>query len=217
MEQDGTAIDVSSDSDEAVDRAPAAGGDAGAPGSSSYPLPSEDRAVWTAPESSAAAGCRFFKRSRPWTDLTMDDVGGSSDEAPEVDLSDIISASESLNSLEEARRNFAATLAAEQRQFVASRDFLAERCREITVVRDELSLARAELERRDAELQERERGLAQREVAIDASSTTDQLQEQLAELCAKLDRDRVRYEQERGSGWPTGTGTSPATRRNSTG
>ena len=109
--------------------------------------------MWTAPESSAAAGRRFFRRSRPWTDLTVDDVGGSSDEAPEVDLSDIISARESLNSLEEARRNFAATLAAEQRQFVASRDFLAEQRREIAEARDKLSLARAELKRRSAKLQ----------------------------------------------------------------
>ena len=86
------AIDVSSDSDEAVDRAPAAGGDAGAPGSSSYPLPSVDRAIWTAPESSAAAGRRFFRRFRPWTNLTVDDVRGGSDGTPVVDLSDIISA-----------------------------------------------------------------------------------------------------------------------------
>ena len=128
-----------------------------------------------------------------------------------MDLSDIISARESLNLLEEARRNFAATLAAEQRQFVASRDFLAERRREITVARDELSLAqvelkrrstelslaRAELERRSAELQERERGLAQYKAAIDASGTAEQLQEQLAELRAELDRDRVQHEQER--------------------
>ena len=97
MERDGTAIEVSSDSDEAIDRAPAGGGDAGAPGSSSYPLPSEDRAVWMAPESSAAAGRRFFRRSRPWTDLTVDDVSGGPDGTPVVDLSDIISARESLN------------------------------------------------------------------------------------------------------------------------
>ena len=51
----------------------------------------------------------------------------------------------------------------------------------------------ADLERHGSELEERERGLAQREAAIDASGTT----EQLAELRAELDRDRVRYEQER--------------------
>lgn len=68
----------------------------------------------------------------------MDDVGGSSDEAPEVDLSDINSACESLNSMAEARRSFAATLVAEQRQFVAYRDFLADRRRDIAEVRDEL-------------------------------------------------------------------------------
>ena len=39
MERDGAVTEVSSDSDEAV-----------------------DRAVWTAPESSAAAGRRFFER-----------------------------------------------------------------------------------------------------------------------------------------------------------
>ena len=66
MEHDGVAIDVSSDSDEAVDGAsPTAGGDAGAPGSSSHPGPSVDRALWTAPESSAAAGQRFFRLFRP--------------------------------------------------------------------------------------------------------------------------------------------------------
>ena len=183
------AIDVSTDSDEAVDRAPTAGGDTGAPGSRLYPLPSVDRAIWTASESSAAASRRFFRRFRPWTDLAMDDVSGGPDGMPVVDLSDIISARSALNSLEEARRNFAATLLSEQQQFVASRDFLAERRREITEARDELSLARAELERRSAELQERERGLAQREAAIDASGTAEQLQEQLAELRAELDRD----------------------------
>ena len=82
----------------------------------------------------------------------MEDVGGSSNEAPEVDNSDIVFARQGLNTLEETRRSFAATLQAEQRQFMASRDFLAERRREITVARDELSRARAELERRGAEL-----------------------------------------------------------------
>ena len=171
------AIEVSSDSDEAVDRAPpTAGGDTGAPGSSSYPPPSVDRAVWTALESSAAAGHRFFGRFRPWTNLTVDDVSGGSDGTPEVDLSDIVSAHSALDSLAEARRNFAATLLSEQRQFVASRDFLVERRREISEARDELCLARAELERHSAELQERERCLAQREAAIDASGTTEELQ-----------------------------------------
>ena len=128
MEHDGVAIDVSSDSDEAVDGAsPTAGGDAGAPGSSSHPGPSVDRAIWTAPESSAAAGRRFFGLFRPWTNLTVDDVSGG----PVVDLSDIVSAHSALDSLVEARRNFAATLLSEQQQFVASRDFLAERRREM--------------------------------------------------------------------------------------
>ena len=135
-----------------------------------------DRAVWTAPESSVAAGRRFFGRFRSWTNVTLDDVSGGSDRTPEVDLSDIVSAHSALDSLAEARRNFAATLLSEQQQFVASRDFLADRRREITEARDELSLARAELVRRGAELQERKRGLAQREAAIDASGTAEQLQ-----------------------------------------
>ena len=143
MERDGVAIEVSSDSDEAVDGAsPTAGGDASVPGSSSHPRPSVDRAIWTAPESSAAAGRRFFGLFRPWTNLTVDDVSGG----PVVDLSDIVSAHSALDSLAEARRNFAATLLAEQQQFVASRDFLAERRREMSETREELSLARAELE-----------------------------------------------------------------------
>ena len=147
-------IEVPSDSDEAANGAPAiggstgapgadephvAGGDTGVPGAGSYPLASIGRAVWTAPESFAATGRRFFRRSRPWADLTVEDVRGSSDEAPEVDISDIVFARRGLDSLEEARRNFAATLQAEQRQFVASRDFLAQRRHEITVARDELS------------------------------------------------------------------------------
>ena len=106
----------------------------------------------------------------------MEDVGGSSDEAPKVDISDITFARRGLDSLEEARRNFAATLQAEQRQFVASRDFLAQKRHEIMVARDELSRSRTELERRGAGLEECERGLAQREAAIDASGTTEQLQ-----------------------------------------
>ena len=64
--------------------------------------------MWTAPDSSASAGRRLFRCSRPWTDLSMEDVGGSSDEAPEVDISDIAFCRRSLDSLEEARRNFAA-------------------------------------------------------------------------------------------------------------
>ena len=125
MERDGVVTEVSSDSDEAV-----------------------DRAVWTAPESSAAAGRRFFGRFKLWTNLTVDDVRGGPDGTPVVDLSDIVSARSALDSLEEARRNFATTLLLEQQQFVASRDFLAERRRDISEARDELSLARAELERR---------------------------------------------------------------------
>ena len=119
----------------------------------------------------------------------MDDVSGGSDRTPVVDLSDIVSAHSALDSLAEARRNFAATLLSEQRQFVASRNFLVERRQEISEAWDELSLARAELERRGAELQERERGLAQSEAAIDAFGTAEQLQEQLAKLRAELEHE----------------------------
>ena len=89
--------------------------------------------------------------------------------------------------------------------------------REIMVARDELSLARAELERRGVELQEHECGLAQREAAIDASGTTEQLQDQLAELRAELDRDHSRSSGSGRSGWSTGTRPWPATRRSSAG
>ena len=117
MEQERVTIEVPSDSDEAANGAPAAGGSTGAPGAdephaaggdtgihgaSSYPLPSSSGAMWMAPELSAAAGRRFFRRSRPWTDLAMEDVGGSSDEAAEVDISDILFARRGLDSLEEA-------------------------------------------------------------------------------------------------------------------
>ena len=73
---------------------------------------------------------------------------------------------------------------------------MAQQRHENVVARDELSRARAELERRSAELQERERGLAQREAAIDASGTTEQLQQQLAELWAELDSEHARFERE---------------------
>ena len=66
MERDGVVTEASSDSDEVV-----------------------GRAVWTAPESSAAAGRRFFARFKPWTNLTVDDVRGGPDGTPVVDLSDI--------------------------------------------------------------------------------------------------------------------------------
>ena len=55
------------------------------------------------------------------------------------------------------------------------------------VSREELSRARVELEPHGAELEERERGLVQCEAAIDASGTTEQLQQQLTELLAELD------------------------------
>ena len=73
MERDGAVTEVSSDSNEAV-----------------------DRAMWTAPESSAAARRRFFGRFRPWTNLTVDDVSGGPDGTPVVDLSDIVSARSAL-------------------------------------------------------------------------------------------------------------------------
>ena len=136
--------------------------------------------------------------------MSMEDVGGSSGMAPEVDVSDIVHARESLDALEEKRRSFAATLFEEQRNFIASRDFLAQQRHDIMVAREELSQAQADLERRGAELEERERGLAQREAAIDASGTTEQLQQQLAELRAELDNEHARFEreqQEQMTGW----------------
>ena len=54
----------------------------------------------------------------------MEDVGQASGTAPEVDISDIGRARAGLDALEEKRRSFAATLLEEQRNFVASRDFL---------------------------------------------------------------------------------------------
>ena len=62
-----------------------------------------------------------------------------------------------------------------QRNFIASKDFLAQQCHDIMVAREDPSRARAELERCSAELEECERGLAQREAAIDASGTNEQL------------------------------------------
>ena len=161
--------------------------------------------MWMAPESSAAAGRRsIFGNARPWADLAMEDVGGSSNEPTEVDISDIAFARQGLDLLEEMRRNMAIALRAEQRQFVLSRDFLAQQRRDIAVAREELSQARAGLERRRAELEERERGLQQREAAIDASGTAEQLQQQLSELRAELDGERTRFEreqQEQMAGW----------------
>ena len=107
----------------------------------------------------------------------MEDVGGNSGGEPEFDISDIILAHESLNALEEKRRSFAATLLEEQRNFIASCDFLAQQRHNVWAAREKLSRARAELERRGAELEERERGLALCEAAIDASGTTEQIQQ----------------------------------------
>ena len=78
--------------------------------------------------------------------MSMEDVGGSSGTAPEVDISNIILARESLNVLEEKRRSFAATLFEELRNFIASRDFLARQRHDIMVAREALSRARADLE-----------------------------------------------------------------------
>ena len=147
-----------------------------APEVSPCPPPSGSGAIWTAPESSSAGACRFLGRSRPWTSMSMEDVGGSSGMAPVVDVSDIVLARESLDALEEKRRSFAATLFEDQRNFIASRDFLARQRHDIMVAREELSRDRADLERRGAELEERERGLALREAAIDASGITEELQ-----------------------------------------
>ena len=78
-----------------------AGGGAEAPEDSPYPPPSGSGAIWTAPESSAADARRFLGRSRPWTSMSMEDVGGSFGMAPAVDISDILHARESLDALEE--------------------------------------------------------------------------------------------------------------------
>ena len=126
----------------------------------------------------------------------MEDVGGSSGTAPEVDISDIVLARKGLNALEKSRRSFAATLLEEQRNFITSRDFLAQQRHDVMVVQEELSRARAELERRGAELEERERGLVQREATIGASGTTEQLQQQLAKLRAELDSQREQFEKD---------------------
>jgi chromosome segregation ATPase len=129
--------------------------------------------------------------------LSMDDVGGSSNTPVEVDISDIALARQSLNELEEDRRSFAVLLRAEQRQFLASRDFLAQQRREVMESREELSHARAELEWRSAELEERERGLVQCEVAVEVSGIAEELQQQLSELRTELDSERTWFEQER--------------------
>ena len=144
--------------------------------------------MWAAPESSAAAGRRgLFGSTKPWADLAMEDVGGSSNEPGEVDIADITFARQGLDLLEETRRNMALALRAEQRQFVLSRDFLAQQRQDVATAREGLSRTRAELERRRLELEERERGLEQREAAIDASGTAEQLQQQLSEFRAELD------------------------------
>ena len=154
-----------------------AGGGAEAPEDSPCPPPFGSGAIWMAPESSSAGARRFLGRSRPWTSMSMEDVGGSSGTAPEVDVSDIVHARESLDALEEKRRSFATMLFKEQRNFIASRDFLAQQRHDIMVAQEELSRARADLERRGAKLEEREHGLAQHEAAIDASDPTEKLQQ----------------------------------------
>ena len=99
--------------------------------------------------------------------------------------------------LVESRRSLAATLLEKQRNFLASRDFLAQQRHDVMVAREELSRARVDLERCGAELEECERGLAQREAAIDAYSTTEQLQQQLSELRAELDSQLEQFEEDR--------------------
>ena len=189
-------VHVPSDSEGAAGSPRVAGGDASTSHTEPRPTPGGG-AMWTAPESSAAAGRRsVFGSARPWADLAMEDVGGSSNEPMEVDISDIAFARQGLDLLEETRRNMAVVLRAEQRQFVQSRDFLTQQRQDIATAREELSHARAELERRRLELEQREHGLQQREVAIDASRTAEQLQQQLSELRAVLDSERARFERE---------------------
>ena len=187
---------MSSDSDEVAGSPRVAGGGASASHTEPRPTPGGG-AMWTAPESSAAAGRRsVFGDVRSWADLTMEDVEGSSSEPMEVDISDIAFARQGLDLLEATRRDMAVALQAERRQFVLSRDFLAQQRQGITVAREELSQARAELERRRLELEGRERGVQQREVAIDATRVAEQLQQQLSELRAELDGERTRLEGE---------------------
>ena len=95
-----------------------ASGGAEAPEGSPCPPPSGSSAIWTTPESSSAGVRRFLGRSRPWTSMSMEDVSGSSGTAPEVDVSDIVHARESLDALEEKRRSFAATLFEEVNEFI---------------------------------------------------------------------------------------------------
>ena len=71
----------------------------------------------------------------------MEDLEGTSGTAPEVDISDIIRAREGLDALEEKRRSFAATLLEEQRNFIASRDFLAQQRHDVWAAQEELSRA----------------------------------------------------------------------------
>ena len=92
-----------------------AGEGASTPHSEPRPTP-DGGAMWAAPESSAAAGRRgIFGSAKPWADLAMEDVGGSSNEPAEVDVADITFARQGLDLLEETRRNLALALRAEQR------------------------------------------------------------------------------------------------------
>ena len=54
-----------------------------------------------------------------------------------------------------------------------------------------------DLEWHGAKLEERECALAQREAAIDASGTTEELQQQLADLRAELDSQHEQFEEDR--------------------
>ena len=104
---------MSSGSEEAAGSPRVVGEGASAPHTEPRPTPGGG-AMWVAPESSAAAGRRgLFGNAKPWADLAMEDVGGSSNEPAEVDVADITFARQGLDLLEETRHNMALALRAE--------------------------------------------------------------------------------------------------------
>ena len=106
---------MSSGSEEAAGSPHVAGEGASTPHTEPRPT-TGGGAMWAAPESSTAAGRRgIFGSAKPWADLVMEDVGGSSNEPAEVDIADITFARQGLDLLEKTRRNMALALRAEQR------------------------------------------------------------------------------------------------------
>ena len=67
--------------------------------------------MWVPPESSAAGGRRIvFGSSKPWAELTLEDVAEETAPPMEVDIADITVARQALDAMVEARRNMAITL-----------------------------------------------------------------------------------------------------------